>query len=79
MLSRFQQAHFHHHSCLQKNSTYFPQNTGVYVLSCLFVLQVDCSLDTAAAARVSAFLRAQTDAQFIVVSHKPQAWPCKPG
>lgn len=37
------------------------------------LLQVDCSLDTAAAARVAAFLSARTDAQFIVVSHKPQA------
>ncbi|KAK9844013.1 hypothetical protein WJX81_001928 [Elliptochloris bilobata] len=36
--------------------------------------EVDCSLDTAAAARVGAFLRAQTNAQFIVVSHKAQVY-----
>lgn len=38
-----------------------------------FFDEIDCALDSSTAARVADYIRSQTQSQYIVVSHKPQA------
>ena len=37
-----------------------------------FFDEIDCALDSSAAARVAEYIRSQAGSQYIVVSHKPQ-------
>ena len=39
-----------------------------------FFDEIDCALDSSTAARVADYIRSLTQSQYIVVSHKPQAW-----